>query len=169
VQVHQQGTLDPVGHDLRVAVTDVQGTLRTPSQSGQPLMIETLTLSLDDIDLEPSAQMPDGLHLREQHLIAAAPIPADVVSSGPDGVGAETHGALEYHTVMLMNDGTRWPLGKTQMSSDGTTVRIARAEGGVVVTLDSPPGGTCGSLGELLTLSHCSLYVEADGVVVPAN
>ena len=74
IMVHQQGTLDPTGHDMRVAVTDVQGTLKTPAKDGDPLVIEALTITLDDVDYPPSPQMPDGLKLREQHLVAAQPI-----------------------------------------------------------------------------------------------
>jgi hypothetical protein len=167
IMVHQQGTLDPAGHDMRVSVVDVQGTIRTPSSDGGPLIIDSLTITLDDVDYPPSPQMPDGLKLREQHLVAAQPIEAQVYSRGPNGVGATTMGALEYHTVMLMPDGTRWPLGKTQMSSDQTRVQIAKTEGGVQITFDSSAGGQCGALGDLLTLSDCSLFVEADGVVTP--
>jgi hypothetical protein len=165
--VHQQGTLDPVGHDLGVAVVDVHGTLRTPAKSTDPLMIDSLTIALDDVDFPPSPERPDGLRLREQQLVAASPISAQVYSRGPGGVGATTMGTLEYHTVMLTPDGRRWPLGKTQMSSDHTKVQIARTEGGVQITFDSSAGGTCGALGDLLTLSNCSLFVEAGGVITP--
>jgi hypothetical protein len=169
VMVHQQGSLDPGGHDLRVEVIDVQGTLRTPTAAHQPLVVESLTLSLADVDLPATQQMPDGMHLRDQYLIAPAPIEAPLDSRGPNGVGGSTAAALEYHTAMLLADGTHWPLGKTEMASDRLQVQIARTGQGVTITLDSAAGGACGTLGQLLSLSNCSLYVEADGSLSPSE
>ncbi len=165
VGVHREGPLDPQGSDVTLAVNDVQLRVRT-TQNGH-VAIEQLDLSIADEDVPASAQLPSGAKLRNQRLEATGPLKATVVLSEPDRLVLHASGALQYHTSLVLTDGTLYPLGESSAMGQDLDIQITRTATGVKVTLDTPPNQTCAEIGDLLTLSRCSLFVESEGAVTP--
>jgi len=163
--VHREGPLDPIGHDLTVDVRDAKITLRT-DDAVKTALVTDLSLALDDMDLPASPEMPDGLKMREQRLSTPDPRRATVVSKSADQLVLHIVGRLKYDAKMVLADGTLYPLGSSYTEISDLDLRITRAKDGrVTVTLDASPDKACASIGDLITLSRCALYVEADGHV----
>ncbi len=160
------GTLSPDGATMRVAVTGAQVTLR---QSGAAVTASELTIALADVDLPATDLLPDGLKLRRQHLDLAGPAHATVLERDADTVAVRLHGPFKYSASMVLTDGTLYPIGARDAADDDVDVRAVRDAGGrITVTLDATPAAhDCWSASDLLTLSNCSLYVEADGEARP--
>lgn len=160
--VHRQGPLDPAGSEATLAITNARFRLSTTATGRTE--VELLDLGLADDDLPRSPQVPDGLKLRGQRLYAAAPLAATVEERGPDRLIARLSGSLRYHAGLLLDDGVVYPLGDSQASGE-LTVQVTRDESGVHLTLDAPPQSECAQIGDLLTFTRCSLFVESDALI----
>jgi hypothetical protein len=163
VGVHRQGPLQPEGADVTVAVRDSSLRLHT-TEAGQ-VVIEELSIALADTDLPPSQQLPQGVKLRAQTLSSTGPLQAKVLLGEPDTLVVHASGSLIYHTAMELADGSLYPLGNSTATGQDLEIRIERDADGVRATLDAPPAAECGQVGDLLTLSRCSMFVEADANV----
>jgi hypothetical protein len=166
VDVHQQGLLDPVGRDLTLRVNDTQISLRT-DEAVKTALVSALTISLGDLDIPASEAMPQGVKLREQRLSTPDPRRAKVVAKSADSLTLQVQGRLKYDTKMVLSDGTLYPLGSsyTEISDLDFTIRRNPATGEVTVTLDATPNDTCAAIGDIMTLSKCALYVQADAQI----
>jgi hypothetical protein len=162
VGMHRQGVIDPRGSDVTLAVSDARLKLRTTATGA---IVDLLRLELADQDFPPTTEMPQGLKLRTQSLSAIAALPAQVIARDADHLTVRVAGSLKYSSSMLLPDGTLYHLGHSYTESEFMTVNVTRTATGVTVTLDSTPENACARIGELVTLSGCTLYVEADGSI----
>ena len=160
VTMYRMGALDPAGSLVIVPVRDA--TLQL-SSSVSDAVVEELVLRLADVDLPPSASMPHGVKLRDQELRIASSMAGKIEGRAANELDVTATGALAYHASMLLDDGTKYPLGATQTDQGEMDLRVTRWEMGVHVTLDAAPRGACWSVPGILEISDCSLFVESDG------
>ncbi len=166
IDVHQEGLLDPQGHDLKLAVREAKISLRT-DEAVRTALVSELSLALGDLDMAPSDAMPQGVKLREQRLSTPDPRRATVVQKSADSLTLHVLGRLKYDSKMVLSDGTLYPLGSsyTEISDLDFTIHRDPATGAVTVTLDATPPKACASIGDIMTLTKCALFVEADGQI----
>src|SRR5207249_4356695 len=106
------------------------------------------------------------LKLRAQSITAPVRLRTDTLRRTAEALDVHLDGKVQYHSSMLLSDGTLSPLGATDMEAPHAEVHVALVADATTVTLESPPGGgECGSVGDLLTLTDCSLFVESDGTL----
>jgi hypothetical protein len=162
VTARRSGRLDPNGTDVTLAVTGARVHVRAGDRT---VALEEIALDLADLDLPPSASLPEGLKLRQQRLVAPGRIHGDTLRRTDDALDLRVDGKLAYHASMVLSDGSLYALGPTDMEDANVEVHLARDGGAAKVVLEAPPGGTCGSVGDLFTLSDCSLFVESAGPI----
>jgi hypothetical protein len=160
VTMYRKGALDPAGSLVIVPVRDA--TVQVSSTMSDAV-VEELVLRLADVDLPPSETMPHGVKLRDQELRIASAMAAKIEGRGANELDVNAKGALAYHAAMLLDDGTKYPLGATQTDEGEMDLRVTRWEMGVHVTLDAAPRGACWSVPGILEISDCSLFVESNG------
>jgi hypothetical protein len=160
VTMYRQGALDPSGADVVVPVLDATVQVTATATDA---VVQELVLRLADADLPPSQSMPNGVKLRDQDLRIPAATAAKIEERTSDELVVSLSGALAYHASMLLDDGTRYPLGATQTEDGAMELRFSRYELGVHVTVDAAPTGACWSVPGILDVSNCSLYVESNG------
>lgn len=160
IDVRRQGPLDPDGHEQSVAITDARLTL---DLSPTGVRVTRLDLSLADVDLPASQQVPEGLSLRAQKLSLDTPTTLTTATRESQAIAGRLDGALRYHVALPVPTGL-YPLGESDVTGS-LTVDVGKDEHGRLrVWLHADPAGTCGAIGDLMTLSRCQLDVELDGV-----
>jgi hypothetical protein len=161
------GSLSPDTAAVRVAVLDARITLH---QAGAAVSVPELSIALADVDLPPTALAPAGVKLRQQHLDVAGPSHVTVLERDGEVLAVELHGPFKYGASLVLDDGTLYPIGARDGIADDVDVRAVRdaASGRVTVTASAAPAAhECWAASDLLTLSDCSLYVEADAEMRP--
>ena len=161
VTLYRQGSLDPNGSLVTVHVHDANVRMR--SSTDDKVIVQELTLALDDSDMSATAAMPDGVKLRNQSLTIVSDVDATATQKEPDALTAHGHSSLVYHASLLLADGTLYPLGPVTSNAADFDVRATRYESGVHVTIDAGPQGQCWTIPGIIDVSDCSLYVETDG------
>jgi hypothetical protein len=146
-----------------VAVRDARVTI---DSTGDKVRVQALTLTLDDTDLAPTAQMPDGLKIRAQSLSIARPVAAQVKARGAVVLALSLEGSMRYSSGMVLDDGSVYPLAPSDATGNLDLTVTRAADGTLQVRLDSQPDGRCADVGTLLTLSDCALSVELDGATI---
>ena len=164
VTAHRSGLLDPNGSDVDVKITAARARLRT---SEGAVTVEELVLDRADFDLPATKTVPGGLKLREQRLVAPRQVKVETLRRTDDELDVRLAGKLVYHSSMLLSDGSLAELGTSDVEGPGLEVHLSRVGGGdaTSVFMDAPPGGVCTSIGDLLTLSSCALFVESAGSI----
>lgn len=175
--VHSQGTLprsqltlhqeyaaanDP-GLDLTVMIDDATFTVRSGDLGAAHATVEELTLLLDDIDLPPSQELPDGQRMRAQSLTLPAATVAEVLQQTPDALALRITTPLAYHASTLLDDGTLYSLGVVDTTVSSLDLRVTLDEAHLVVELDAAPAGDCWQIDGVMTVNHCTLFVESAG------
>jgi hypothetical protein len=163
IVVHRQGPLDPDGHDMTIAVTDLRATI---DNTGDKVRVTALTLTLEDTDMPPTAQIPDGLKIRAQSLSLPNPMTAQVSARGPLVLALSLDGTMKYASGMQLDDGSVYPLGASDAFGEVQLTAARRTDGSLSVRLDAQPNGACANVGDLLTLSNCALSVEAASTLI---
>jgi rubrerythrin len=159
IEARRQGAIDPVGHVQSVPVTDARFTL----DLGEPVKVTRLELTLGDVDLPATPQVPDGLQLRSQRLYIDPAQKVVTEERSFDTVSAHLDGALKYQAALPISTGL-YPLGVTDVTGS-LRIDVGQDEGGRLrVWLHADPGGTCGEVGDIMTFSQCALDVELTGV-----
>lgn len=145
-------------------VTDlVTGTSLKMMVSDSGAMIETLTISLADVDLGPTTQNPAGVKLRKQQLTLSTPVAATTEQRERDALTVHGQSSLVYSASRLLDDGTLAPLGDVTSNRADFDVRATRYESGVHVTIDAGPQGECWNVPGVVDVTDCSIYIETDG------
>lgn len=163
VTAHRSGPLDPNGSDVDVKITAARVRLRT---SESAVTVEELVLEMADFDIPATKTVPGGLMLREQRLVAPRHLKAETLRRTADELDVRLTGKLVYHSSMLLSDGSLAELGASDVEGPGLEVHLSRVgSDGTSVVMDAPPGGVCTSIGDLLTLSGCALFVESTGSI----
>jgi hypothetical protein len=165
IAVHQQGALDPSGSDVRLQVQDAKVRVRV-EEGARGAIVDTLEISLANMDMPSSSLLPAGVKLRDQKLTITDPKRARVELASADRLVLRVLGRLKYDSKMLLEDGSLYPLGASYTEISDLDFDIARdATGQLTVTFDAAPKSECAAIGELMTLSKCALFVEADASV----
>jgi len=165
LSVHTQGFLNPTGRDLIMTVRDASLTLDTDAAVATA-SIGGLRLQLSDVDLPVSAELPDGMKLREQTLSPAEAWHGEVVAKSADSLTVHVRGRLRYDSKMVLSSGALYPLGASYTQVSDVNLRVTRGtDGNLVATLDATPDDNCAAIGTVLTLSHCALYVETPATI----
>ena len=165
VTVHRQGAIDPSGHDQTIGVRDLALTI----DAGDRIQLERLELSLADVDLPPTREMPDGLSLRDQKLTAPAKMDGTVTARSTDRLQLAFTGSMSYATSMVLDDGSLYALGPSDATGSLSIWIEAFPDGTFDVQLASTEPGECATVGDLLSLSNCSLSARATTVLVEPN
>lgn len=160
VTIYRQGSIDPSGSSVTLHVQDGAVMLRSTADA---VTVQELTLALDDVDLSATADMPKGVHLRNQTLSIVGACDAQATQKEPDALTAHGHSSMVYRASLLLDDGSLSPLGPVTTPGSDFDVRATRYEFGVHVTVDSGPQGQCWSIPGVIDVSDCSMYVELDG------
>jgi hypothetical protein len=166
ISVHRQGSIDPDGHDQLTAVRDASLIL---DAAADKVRVRTLTLTLDDMDMPPSPQVPDGLKIRAQKLSIEQPMTATVRARGPLVLDLALDGSMRYSSGMQLADGSVYPLGASDAFGAAQLTVTRAADGSLTVRLDAQPAGDCATVGDLLTLSQCAMTVELSSVLIEAQ
>ncbi|HEX4456375.1 MAG TPA: hypothetical protein VIA18_00315 [Polyangia bacterium] len=161
VTLYRQGSIDPNGSLVNLHVHDA--SLQMRSSTDDKVLVQALTLALDDSDMSATAAMPDGVKLRNQTLTLTSEVDATATQKEPDALTAHGHSSLVYHASLLLPDGTLYALGPVTSNAADFDVRATRYELGVHVTIDAGPQGQCWTIPGVIDVSDCSLYVETDG------
>jgi hypothetical protein len=166
VAVHEEGPLNPAGSDVTLAVESADVRVKLPARG--PSTIEGFALALGDRDRAPDAQMPDGLHLRDQRLVADEPLAVTVVDRSDDRALLRVDGRLRWEASMLLKDGTRYKLGGARTVEAPMTVVVSLDDTGAArLAIQAAPSEACAEIGALMTLSSCALSVEATAQLDP--
>jgi len=166
VAVHEEGPLNPDGTDVRLAVEAADVRVRLPARG--PAVVEGFAVALADRDRAPDAHMPDGLHLRDQRLVADEPLAVTVLERDADHALLRADGRLRWEASMLLGDGTRYRLGGARTVASSMTLRVALdADGTAHLTVEAAPAEACAEIGSLMTLSDCALTVETTAQLEP--
>jgi hypothetical protein len=167
VTLSRAGALDPASAAMAVMINDASLSLHT--RGSAQAEIDAVKLTLDDIDLPPSADLPEGLKLRAVSLELAEPIRATVEQAEADTLVLSANSALTVHSSMVLSDGTLYRLGDTQTAAGDLTVRVTVDGEKATATLDATPPDTCWSVNaagqELLQAQNCALFVESFATV----
>jgi hypothetical protein len=161
VTLYREGSLDPNGSLVNLHVHDA--SLQMRSSTNDEVLVQALTLALDDSDMSATAAMPDGVKLRNQTLTLTSEVDATATQKEPDALTAHGHSSLVYHASLLLADGTLYALGPVTSNAADFDVRATRYEMSVHVTIDAGPQGQCWTIPGIIDVSDCSLYVETDG------
>ena len=167
VTLSRAGALDPAAASMAVMINDASLSLHSSGAGKADLDIVNLTL--DDIDLPPSANLPDGLKLRAISLALPSPIRATIEQAEADSLVLSASSALTVHSSMVLSDGTLYPLGDTQTAIGDVTVRVTLDGDNATATLDAAPPDICWSVfaagQQLLQAQNCALFVESFATV----
>lgn len=167
VTLYRQGSIDPNGSLVNVHVHDASVKLR--SSTDDKVIVQALSLALDDSDMTATAAMPDGVKLRNQTLTITSEVDATATQKEPDALTAHGHASLVYRASLLLADGSLYALGPVTSNAADFDVRATRYELGVHVTIDAGPQGQCWTIPGIIDVSDCSLYVETDGEAAAAQ
>jgi hypothetical protein len=159
IEARRQGPIDPEGHVQTIPVTDARLTLDLGDQVG----VTRLALTLADVDLPESRQLPDGLSVRAQTLELPAAAPTTTEARDYDSLKARVDGTMRYHAALPISSGL-YPLGATDVTGTLEIDVHPDASGRLNVWLHATPSGTCGEIGSVMTLSECALDVQLTGV-----
>jgi hypothetical protein len=166
ISLQRGGTLDPASTAMDVMINDAAVALHV--KDGRAT-VDSLQLTLDNVKLPPSKDLPNGLELRDVSLQLDEPVRAKIEQAEPDALTLSVHGTLMVHSSMVLPDGTLYKLGKTPTEPGDLTVRVTVDGAKATATLDSTPQATCWSLGApgntLLIAENCAVFVESFATV----
>jgi hypothetical protein len=166
ISLERGGTLDPASTAMEVMINDAALSLHV--KDGRATL-DSIKLTLDNVKLPPSEDLPNGLELRDISLELDEPVRAAVDQAEPDALTLTAHGALMVHSSMVLPDGTLYKLGKTPTEAGELTVRVTIDGAKATATLDTAPQSTCWSVGApgntLLQAQNCAVFVESFATV----
>jgi hypothetical protein len=166
ISLSRGGALDPASSAMEVMINDADLALHV--QDGRAV-IDRLKLTLDNVQLPPSADLPHGLELRDNYLSIDEPLRATVDEAQPDTLVLAAHGTLNVHSKMVLSDGSLYQLGPTASEPGDLSVRVVLDGEKATATLDSAPPATCWSVGTpeqtLLSAQNCAIFVESFATV----
>jgi hypothetical protein len=157
--LHRGGALDPIGQDVSATIVGVDLRLLADAQGAT---LEMLRIPLGDVDIPPSATLPDGVHLRDLKLETAGPLKTEVVARTAQSLATTAVGALKLSMSLLLADGSRYRLGATSTADATFTLKIEEASRVRHATLDAALGDECWRVDGLYTFSHCALHLDAE-------
>lgn len=164
VTMERGGALDPASTAMEIMVNDAALSLRVHDHRA---LLELVDLKLDDIDLPPSSDLPNGLALRQISLGLPTPPPleAKIEKAEPDQLVLTVTTPLVVHGSMLLADGSLYKLGDVPTEPGQLTVRVTSDGTRATAALDAAPPATCWSVGApgklLLSAVNCALFVES--------
>jgi hypothetical protein len=162
ISLERGGALDPQSSSMEVMINDADVALHV--KDGRAT-IDRLKLTMDNILLPVSADLPRGLELRDNYLSLDEPLRATVEEAQPDTLVLSAHGTLNVHSKMVLSDGSLYQLGPTQSEPGDLSIRVVLDGEKATATLDTAPPATCWSVGTpdhtLLSASHCAVFVES--------
>jgi len=129
--------------------------------------LDALVLPLGDIDVPATALPPHGLGLRDL-VLRADPARATVIHAEADALELRASLPLALDWSMLLADGSRYRLGTVRTAPVDVDVRVFRAAGELLATVDARCDGTCWALPGIVQLSDGAIHVEADATVTAA-
>lgn len=160
ITVYRQGVLDPTGSLTTLRVRDAIVKLHTTEDHA---VVDELVLKLADANMSATAEMPQGVNLRQQELRIVRAVDAPMEQHEPNALTVRAHTSLQYRAALVLDDGSLYTLGATDTEAGDLDIRATRYEFGVHVTVDAAPQGKCWSIPGVIEVSDCSLYVETDG------
>jgi hypothetical protein len=167
VSLQRTGALDPASSTMDVMINDASIALRS---TGEKAVLDSARLVLDDIDLPPSADLPNGLQLRAISLELPSPLAATIDQAVADTLVVHVTTPLTVHSSMLLADGTFYKLGDTETEPGDVQVRVTTDGEAATVSLDATPPSICWSVGTpdhmLLQAQNCAVFVESFAQVV---
>ena len=168
ITLERGGSLDPAARSMEVMINDARVALHVKDGRAR---LDELVLTLDNILLPPSSDLPHGLALRDNTLQLDEPLVAAVEQAEPDVLVLKAHGALTVHASMVLEDGTLYPLGGTPTEPGDLSVRVTLDAGRATAIFDAAPPATCWSVGApdhtLLEARNCAVFVESFAEVRP--
>ena len=166
ISLQRGGALDPAASSMEVMINDADVELHV--KDGRAT-IDRLKLTLDNLLLPPSADLPHGLELRDNYISLDEPLRATIEAAQPDTLALSAHGTLNVHSKMVLSDGSLYQLGPTASEAGDLAIRVTLDGEKATATLDSTPPATCWSVGTpahtLLQATHCAVYVSSFATV----
>ncbi len=166
ITLSRGGALDPATSSMEVMINDAHVGLHV--KDGRATL-DRLSLTLDSVDLPPSADLPQGLALRDNSLELDEPLRATIEQAEPDRLTLTAHGSLSVHAKMVLTDGSLYPLGPTPSEPGDLTLRVTLDGDKYTTTIDAAPPATCWSIGTpqsmLLQAQNCAIFVESFATV----
>jgi hypothetical protein len=156
------GALDPTAASVEVMVNDASLVLHV--RDGRATL-DRIQLTLDDLQLPPSPDLPNGLELRDNSLELDGPLAAVIEEAQPDALTLRAHSRLSVRSKLVLPDGSLYPLGATASEDGDLNVRVTLDGQKAIATLDAAPPATCWSVGTpeatLLSAQNCAVFVES--------
>ncbi len=170
VSLQRSGALDPGSSSMEVMVNDAAFSLHVRDHKAS---IDVVRLVLDDVDLPPSADLPDGLQLRKISLGLDQPTLATVEQAEADTLVLRANTSVTLRSSMVLSDGTLYQLGDQETEPTDVNLRVTTDGQAATVTLDAAPPQTCWSVAGignsagmmLLQAQNCAVFVESSAQV----
>jgi hypothetical protein len=168
ISLQRAGALDPASSAMEVMINDADVALHV--KDGRAV-IDRLKLTLDNVLLPVSADLPHGLELRDNYVSLDEPLRATVDEAVPDTLVLTAHGTLSVHSKMVLSDGSLYQLGPTESEPGDLSVRVTLDGEKATAVLDSTPPATCWSIpggtpdNTLLQATNCAIFVESFATV----